>query len=114
MAAPIQAIEINQGATFIMQITLKDKVTSNPIDIADYEFCGAVKQTIYDTESFAFRFVIVDAVNGVFHVILDPDLSINLDFNEGVYDIAFKLSDDSVTRILQGGVTVSLGGTDVC
>lgn len=114
MAAPIQNIEINQGATFTMQITLKNKTTLLPIDIALYEFCGAIKQTIYDDANFPFRFVIIDAVNGIVHAILDPEVSKNIDFNEGLFDISYKLSDGSITRIIMGAVTVSLGGTDQC
>lgn len=114
MPTPTQDINVDQGSTFIMQITLKDKVTTNPINITSYTFCGAVKQSVYDTDFLPFRFVKVDALNGILNVILDPKESKKLDFNTGMYDISFKLTDDSVTRILQGVVTVSLGGTEPC
>ena len=85
MAAPIQNIEINQGASFIMQVTLKDTITTDPIDIAGYKFCGAIKQTTYDDSGQEFAFTIIDAVNGVVQLTLTDDQTALLDFTDGIY-----------------------------
>jgi len=114
MAAPIQEIEINQGATFIMQITLKDQATQNPIDITTYKFCGAVKQTVYDESGQEFDFVLIDAVNGVVQLFLLPTQTALLDYPDGIYDVSYELVDGTKVRIMQGGAVISLGGTAQC
>lgn len=114
MAAPIQPIDINQGASFVMQFTLKDKVTTDPIDIATYKFCGAVKQTTYDDAGQEFDYTIIDAINGVVQLHLTGEQTAQLDFTNGIYDISYELVDKTIVRIVQGDVLVSLGGTAQC
>lgn len=110
MTAPVQDIAIDQGATFKMQLVLKDADTMTAIDISDYSFIGAIRQTFYDTASYPFRFEVIDAVNGVVQAILDANVAESIDFLKGVYDIEFILVDGQKYRLVQGAVVVSLGG----
>lgn len=110
MAAPTVDIEVNQGATFKIKMTITNETTMTPIDVSDYAFCGGVRQTVYDDETFKYTFVKTDPVNGIVEAILTPEVSSQLDFLKGVHDISYERTDGTVIRIMQGTVTVSLGG----
>lgn len=105
MAAKLD-IEVEQGTTWKMKITLKSSTGNIPID--NYSFEGAVKQTKYDEQEYPFRFEIEDASNGVLWAILDPDTSETMDFTQGVYYIKYVASPTEKYRMFEGNVTMTL------
>lgn len=113
MAAPIVPIEINQGATFKMRLRIRNKDTGAPISIAGYKFCGAIVQTVYDDVTYEFEFFVEDEQNGVVIATLKDTVSETIDFVDGHYDIEFVIGGDKY-RVIQGPVTVSLGGNSKC
>lgn len=108
MAAVNMPLEIEQGVTNIMQF--KFTKDGQSLDIKDITFVGSIKASIYDTESFDFRFVKVD--NYTVNVYLDAEVSERMDFKKGVYDIKMIQVDGFNTRLVQGTVTNNLGVTD--
>ena len=97
---------IEQGSTLQFQIEFIKNGLATALD--DYEFRGEVKNSIYDTEGFPFRFV-KDGIT--LTVFLDADVSSALDFEKGVYDIVVITKDARVTRLIQGSMFITLGVT---
>lgn len=108
MAAAFIPLEIEQGATDVMQFKfIKD---GQSLNIRDVTFVGAIKASVYDSESYPFRFDKVD--DFTVNVYLDASISESMDFTKGVYDIKMIQIDGFNTRLVQGPVTISLGVTD--
>lgn len=108
MAAANMPLEIEQGATDIMQFKfIKDSAS---LDITDIKFVGSIKASIYDATSYPFRFHKVDPYT--VNVYLDADVSESMDFKKGVYDIKMIQLDNFNSRLLEGAVTITLGVTD--
>lgn len=105
MAAKLD-IELEQGSTWKMKVTLKSPTGNIPI--GNYTFEGAIKQTLYDTTEYPFRFEIEDAANGILWAIIDPDVSESMDFTQGVYFIKYVASPTEKYRMFEGNVTMSL------
>lgn len=104
-------IIVEQGTTFVIQIQLKNADTLAPIPVTGYEFVGGVSQTFYDEADIAFRFEVIDEVNGIIHAILDANLTDTLDYEKGVYDIDYILPvSKEKFRLIKGDVSVNLGG----
>lgn len=108
MAAAQMALEIEQGATHMMQFKfVKDGVS---LPITDIKFIGVLKDSIYDTEGFPFRFDKVDTYT--VNVYLDADVSESIEFTKGVYEIKMIQVDGFNTSLVKGPVTITLGATD--
>lgn len=105
MAAKLD-ISIEQGTTWKMKITLKS--SSGNIPITNYTFEGAIKQTIYDTTEYPISFEVEDEANGVLWAIVEPDVSSQMDFTEGVYNIKYVASPTEKYRMFEGDVVISL------
>lgn len=99
-------IEIDQGTTFKMRITLKTSQGASPIN--DYEFKGTIKQTIYDEEGFPFTFETDNTSEGSFFAIVEPKVSQGMDFTKGVYNIKYIASETEQWRLLEGPVQINL------
>lgn len=108
MAAPVHPIEIEQGSTFRMRFTFMENGKKKSLN--NIRFVGVVKQSIYDEQGFPFRFERYDEFN--VDVYLDADVSEQMDFKKGVYDIKMIQPDNMNTRLIQGPVVISLGATD--
>ncbi|WFZ78496.1 hypothetical protein MQM1_013 [Aeromonas phage vB_AsaP_MQM1] len=106
MPAATHDLKVEQGSTLQFQIEfIKD---GKAVNLSDYEFSGEVKNSIYDTSGFPFRFV---KSGSVLDVYLDADVSATMDFETGVYDIVTITLDGRASRLLQGAVTIDLGVT---
>lgn len=108
MPAAIMPLELEQGTTEIMQFKFVKDGTS--LNIADIHFVGSIKNSIYDTEGFPFRFEKPD--DFTVDVYLDADVSESIEFTKGVYDIKMIQVDGFNTRLVKGPVTNDLGATD--
>lgn len=108
MAAANMPLEIEQGATDVMQFKFIDDGVI--LDITDIQFEGSIKASIYDTQSYPFRFDKVDP--NTVNVYMDAAISESMDFKKGVYDIKMIQVDGFNTRLVEGPVTISLGVTD--
>lgn len=108
MSAANMPIEIEQGATFVMQFKFVKDGTS--LDITDIKFVGVIKNSIYDTEGFPFRFDKVDSTT--VNVYLDADVSESIDFTKGVYEIKMIQVDGFNTTLVKDTVSITLGASD--
>lgn len=108
MPAVVMPIEIEQGGTSVMQFKFVKDGTS--LDLTDIHFVGTIKNSIYDSEGFPFRFDKVDPTT--VNVYVDADVSESMDFTKGVYEIKMIQVDGFNTSLAKGPVTIALGATD--
>lgn len=103
MATSTYDITIDQGGTHVFQMEFVQD--GGVLPVTDLEFRGMVKNSVYDTTGFPFRFdkVSYKTVN----VYLEADQTSAMDFCEGVYDIQMIHSGGvMVTPFLSGKVTL--------
>lgn len=103
---PLENVE--QGGTYIFQI----KINKNGVaqDLTDLKFVGVIKDSIYDSSGFPFRFDKVDPFT--VNVYLDADISETIEFTKGVYEIKMINSAGFNAPLLKGPVSTILGAAD--
>jgi hypothetical protein len=109
---------IEQGTTF--NPPLRVKAGGVPVDITGWTFRMQIREVdqdgavIVELTSGNGRFVIVDAVNGLFNPLLADTLTdtfTEAQFEDAVYDLEAIDSLGAVLRLLEGVVTLSLNIT---
>lgn len=103
-------LNVGQGETFKMLVTIAEDSGSYPIDITDYTIVGQIREN-YTTDEIAATFStqkIVPYSSGSFFVMLSESDTAALTQRKYVYDI--KIGSGSITpisrRILEGPFTV--------
>lgn len=103
-------LNVGQGETFRMLVTIAQDDNSNPLDITDYNITGQIREN-YTTDEIAAEFSaekILPHTSGSFFISLNEEDTLNLTQKRYVYDI--KISSGSITpisrRILEGAFTV--------
>lgn len=103
-------LNVGQGETFKMLVTIAQDSGSIPLDITNYTITGQIREN-YTTDEVAASFTaekILPYTSGSFFVILNENQTYNLTQRKYVYDI--KISSGSVSptsrRILEGPFTV--------
>lgn len=103
-------LNVGQGETFKMLVTIAQDSGSIPLDITNYNITGQIREN-YTTDEVAATFTtnkIVPYASGSFTVSLSEDDTLNLTQRRYVYDI--KISSGSgvstTRRILEGPFTV--------
>jgi hypothetical protein len=107
MAAGNHDIKIDQGSTYNMQIVLEED--GSPIDLSNYTFASQIRKSHY-AESIAAQFntEIVNGPLGAFNIYLTDIQSAALDASfTYVYDVEITSSGGSVTRVIEGTVSVN-------
>lgn len=100
-------IEVTQGGTFKMKITLK--TAGGFVPIQDYTFSGVVKNSIYDTDGFPMTFQKIDEANGALLGIIEDEVTKDMDFTKGVYGIYYTIDGHETFPLISGDVDVTLG-----
>lgn len=103
-------LNVGQGETFKMLVTIAQDSGSIPLDITNYTITGQLREN-YTTDEIAASFTaekILPYSSGSFFIILPESDTLNLTQRKYVYDI--KISSGSVSpvtrRILEGPFTV--------
>lgn len=99
---------IQQGSTFKVKLTLT--TDSGPINISDYKFDGQIKNSVYDTSGHDIKFEVINPLGGSVLAIVEDDESEAMDFTQGNYNIRYTLRNGESYRLLEGPVTIDLGG----
>jgi hypothetical protein len=110
MAAAKYNLTIEQGATFIKQITLSDATTGVARDLTGWTGRGMIRLTYDDAAPYAVFNVITDGITGVLSINLTSVQTAAFEFESALYDV--ELVQDGTTpeyveRILQGNVFLS-------
>lgn len=99
---------VDQGTTFSTILTLTDDTTNLPIDLSGYTINSNIKKSYYSTNNTAvFTATINDAAQGNVTISLPSDVSANVKAGRYVYDIKIKSPANTVTRIVEGIITVT-------
>jgi hypothetical protein len=109
MAAGLYDITIEQGVTFLLNLTWKDS-TGTPVNITGYSARMQVRET-YDSEDTLVSLtspgdITLGGALGTILITIQPAVTSALQFVEGVYDLEL-ISAGVVTRLLQGRATIS-------
>ena len=110
--AAIANLLIDQGASFSITITVYNS-DDTVFDLTDYTVAAQVRKS-YSSSSASATFTISfssDRTLGQITLSLTPTQTAELEEGRYVYDIEVTSSDSTVTRVLQGTVTVSPNAT---
>ena len=100
-------LSIDQGATFTSDITVKD-ITGNVFDLTGYTAVAKLAKGYSSTRtrtSMTTAFA-TDRTTGVLTISLTADQTSALDPERYVYDVEITSSTGTVTRVLEGIITV--------
>ena len=105
--AAVANLSIDQGATFTSDITVKD-ITGNVFDLTGYTAVAKLAKGYSSTRTrtamtTAFA---TDRTTGVLTISLTADQTSALDPERYVYDVEITSSTGTVTRVLEGIITV--------
>lgn len=110
MAATKYNLTVEQGATFISQLTLRDAATGIARDLTGWSGRAMIRLTYGDPTPYAVFEVITDGVSGNLTLNLTSLQTKDFDFESALYDVELVqdgTSPEYVERILQGNVYLS-------
>jgi hypothetical protein len=104
---PYVELSIDQGADFETSIDLVSD-DENPIDIDGYTFVGQIRKSYYSANPTAnIEISINTEVAGNLVLSLDSSTTANINSGRYVYDVFMTDTSNTVTRIIEGIVTVT-------
>lgn len=104
---PYVELSIDQGADFETAIDLVSDDES-PIDISEYVFSGQIRKSYYSANPTANLDISINTeVTGNVILSLDSSTTANIKPGRYVYDIFVTDTSNTVTRIVEGIVTVT-------
>jgi hypothetical protein len=111
MGSAYTDLYIDQGADFETTLDLiADDGT--PINIVGYAFSSQIRKSYYSSNATAnLKVVITDAANGNTLITLDAANTSNIWPGKYVYDVKMKDSADTITRVVEGIITITPGVT---
>jgi hypothetical protein len=110
MAATKYNISVEQGATYIQQITLKDATTGVVRNLTGWTGRAMVRAAFDDTVPLATFAVATGGIAGTITLTLTSVQTAAFDFETALYDVEIVqdgTSPEFVERILQGNVFLS-------
>jgi hypothetical protein len=110
MAATKYNLTVEQGSTFIKQITLSDATTGVKRDLTGWTGRAMIRLTYEDPAPYAVFGVITDGVGGNLSLNLTSVQTAAFEFESAIYDVELVqtgTSPEHVERILQGNVFLS-------
>ena len=108
--AELTPLNVGQGETFKMLVTLIENNQSAPIDITEYAISGQVREN-YTTDEVAAQFSVIKMApyeSGSFVLELDATQTLALTERKYVYDVIVSSGSvaDNTRRLLEGPFTV--------
>jgi len=104
---PYTELTINQGATFESDLDLVDD-DGSAINVANYVFSGQIRKSYYSLNPTAnLTLNIVNAASGNVNIYLSAATTSNIKAGRYVYDVKMKDTANTVTRIVEGVITVT-------
>ena len=100
-------ITIDQGTDFESTLDLIGD-DGTPIDLTGYQFSGQIKKSYYSsTVSANITITVPDAANGVTYLKITAANTANIPAGRYVYDVKMVDTSNTVTRIVEGIVTIT-------
>lgn len=103
-------LTIEQGATFISTITIKDS-EDIPLDLTNFTVKAQMRKSYYSSTAINFQVEIVSAINGLVTINLDAISTSSIKPGRYVYDVRIKDQFGDAIRIFEGIATVTPGVT---
>ena len=104
---PYAELTMDQGATFESTLDLVDDA-GQPINVTGYSFSGQIRKSYYSSTPTANLSISVsDQANGNLIISLSPTLTANIAAGRYVYDVKMVDTSNTVTRIVEGIITVT-------
>jgi len=104
---PYTELTINQGATFESDLDLVDD-DGSAINVANYVFSGQIRKSYYSLNPTAnLTLNIVNAASGNVNIYLSAATTSNIKAGRYVYDVKMTDTANTVTRIVEGVITVT-------
>jgi hypothetical protein len=100
-------LTVDQGSTFESTI---DLVTDDGavINVAGYVFSGQIRKSYYSANATAnLTLTIVDAANGNVKVAISAANTANIKAGRYLYDIKMTDTSNTVTRLVEGVITIT-------
>jgi hypothetical protein len=120
MAAFKLSLKIDQGSTFIKQVTWKTGTAeaATPVDLTGCTARMQVRERVESTDILLTLTtengrITLGGVAGTVDLRVEADDTAALNFRTGVYDLEIEFADGTVRRLLSGGVSLSLEVTRV-
>jgi hypothetical protein len=111
MAAANYNFEIEQGATLLKPIVWKDSVGA-AVNLTGYTAKMQVRQNASSDEillelSSANNKIAITSLTGTITLIFSAATTAAIDWKRGKYDLELTSADGTVTRLIEGEITVS-------
>ena len=106
MAAGYQDIFMEQGVTYVNQITLDDN-TGAPYNLTGFTVRSQAKKSYYSANpTIVFNATVYDANNGIIQLTANSAVTSNVPAGKLVYDVVIA-TGNTTTRVLEGQIFVS-------
>lgn len=103
---------IDSGATFTNVINLTDDITNTPINVANYTVTSQLRRSYYSANASANLIcTITNAANGEITLSLPAANTANLKPGRYVFDVKTVDNANTVSRVLEGVITVTAAVT---
>jgi ribosomal protein S1 len=100
-------LTVDQGSTFESTIDLVSD-DGAVINVAGYVFTGQIRKSYYSTNPTAnLTLSIVDAANGNVKVSITAANTANIKAGRYLYDIKMRDTSNTVTRLVEGVITIT-------
>lgn len=104
---PYAELTIDQGTTFESTLDLVND-DGSVINVTNYVFSGQIRKSYYSSSPTAnLTLNIVDAANGNVNIYLSAATTANIKAGRYVYDVKMKDTANTVTRIVEGIITIT-------
>lgn len=101
---------IEQGASFISSITVKD-ADNNPLNLQSFLVTSQLRKSYYSTTAVDFTIVVDAPESGIINMEMDAQTTANIRPGRYVYDVKIEDGFGDAIRIFEGIATVSPGVT---
>jgi len=104
---PYAELTVDQGATFETNLDLvADDGTA--INVTNYVFSGQIRKSYYSANATAnLTITVVSAANGNVNVSLNAATTANIKAGRYLYDVKMTDTANTVTRIVEGIITIT-------
>lgn len=102
-------LKIDQGTDYVTSVNLTDD-DGDPISLSGYTGAGQIRKYYTSTNAVDFS-VSVDANTGVVTLTLTSEQTNAMEAGRYVYDVELTDSSNTISRVLEGIVTITPGVT---
>jgi len=104
---PYAELTVDQGSSFDTNIDLVAD-DGAAINVTNYVFSGQIRKSYYSSNSTAnLTITVVNAANGNVNISLNAATTTNIKAGRYLYDIKMTDTSNTVTRIVEGIITIT-------